>query len=251
MDDPKRTFTTLFLIGAAILIIGLFIIWYPDSVISGLKEQINHATLSSQKAALERTLYSENLNRVTYYQPISVVLVTVGSLVITYSIISTLFKLAFKTSNEEKNAGLPSVVEDSAGTSKEADVDSSVKQDLGLVPQKADLDIKKKSADTKKDLKSAPPKTDVDFMKKSVDAKIGTKKAATKSNTKQNVKKTPKKADLDIKKKSEDTKRGTKKAATKSASKKRLKSVPQKADVDFKKKIEDMKKSLKSDDNSE
>ena len=223
MDDPKRTFTTLFLIGAAILIIGLFIIWYPDSVISGLKEQINHATLNSQKAALERTLYSENITRITYYQPISIILVTVGSLVITYSIISTLFKLAFKTPKEEKEAELQPIAKDTAITNKEADANSTVKQ-----------------------VEPVPPKADLDFKKKTEDTKRGTKKADSKPITKKDLKSAPPKTE-----KLEDVKRGTKKAGSKPITKQKLKKTPKKADLDFKKKIEDMKKSLKSDDNSE
>jgi hypothetical protein len=105
--------------------------------------------------------------------------------VITYSIISTLFKLAFKTPNEEKKAGVQSNAEDTAGTNKEADANSTFKQDLESVPQKADVDFKKKSENTKR---------------------VGTKKAASNSTTKQDLKKTPKKVDLDFKKKIEDMK---------------------------------------------
>ena len=94
MSDIKLIFKVLFLIGALVLCLGFVLVWIPESGISGLKEQLNQATLNSDKVSLEQVISSENMNLLTFYQPVSNILKMVGGLMIAYSVISTTFNIA-------------------------------------------------------------------------------------------------------------------------------------------------------------
>ena len=94
MRDIKATFKALFLIGTLILCFGFILVWIPELGISGLKEQLNQATLSGDKVGLEQVISAENMNLLTFYQPISNILKMVGGLMIAYSVISTTFNIA-------------------------------------------------------------------------------------------------------------------------------------------------------------
>jgi hypothetical protein len=92
----NRTFKALFLIGSLILLFGFVIVWIPEAGISGLNQQLSQATLNSEKVGLERVISVESLNLVTFYQPMSNILESVGSIVIGYSILITTFGIALK-----------------------------------------------------------------------------------------------------------------------------------------------------------
>ena len=61
MYDPKRSFKILFFLGASILLIGVAFIVVPDSMISGLTEQLNHATSNSERTKFRKSIvYTEH-----------------------------------------------------------------------------------------------------------------------------------------------------------------------------------------------
>ncbi len=94
MSDIKQSFKALFLIGALLLLLGFILTWIPQSGISGLNQQLSQATLNSDKASLEQVISAENLNLVTFYQPLSNILQAVGGIMIAYSVLSTTFNIA-------------------------------------------------------------------------------------------------------------------------------------------------------------
>jgi hypothetical protein len=96
LDAIKPTFKALFLIGTLILLFGFVLVWIPQAGISGLNQQLSHASLNSEKVGLERVISVESLNLVTFYQPMSNILEAVGSIVIGYSILTTTFSIALK-----------------------------------------------------------------------------------------------------------------------------------------------------------
>jgi hypothetical protein len=92
--DSKR-FTFLFAVGAAILILGLVLQWYPISVVGGLEEKLKETGLSTdERNKFQGALDSWEVLQITTFQPLSSVLFAVGIIIIVYSVISGVFSIA-------------------------------------------------------------------------------------------------------------------------------------------------------------
>jgi hypothetical protein len=111
MRDIKSTFGFLFISGTIILLFGFILIWIPESTISGLKEQLSQAVLNNEKASLQRIISAENLNLITFYQPIASIIKVVGGIVISYSILFTCFNVWMQNKNKV-NSDLPEEIEE-------------------------------------------------------------------------------------------------------------------------------------------
>ena len=90
-----KKFGLYFAIGAAILIIGLVLQWYPNSIINGLEEQLKDTGLSSdERNKIQGALNSWKVHAITVFQPLSSILFVVGIIIIVYSVISGVFSVA-------------------------------------------------------------------------------------------------------------------------------------------------------------
>jgi len=95
MSWERNKFKVLFSLGAVIMIIGLVLQWYPNSVISGLEERLKQQNLSQdERNKLQGALNSWRIWQITTFQPLSSILLAVGIIIIAYSIISTAFSIA-------------------------------------------------------------------------------------------------------------------------------------------------------------
>jgi len=95
MSWERNKFKVLFSLGAVIIIIGLVLQWYPNSVISGLEERLKQQNLSQdERNKLQGALNSWRIWQITTFQPLSSILLAVGIIIIAYSIISTAFSIA-------------------------------------------------------------------------------------------------------------------------------------------------------------
>ena len=90
-----KKFGLYFAIGAAILIVGLVLQWYPNSIIDGLEERLNDQTLpQDERNKLQGALNSWKIHSITTFQPLSSILFAVGIIIIIYSVISATFSIA-------------------------------------------------------------------------------------------------------------------------------------------------------------
>jgi hypothetical protein len=95
MPQNGQAYKKWFLIGAAVLLIGLVLQWYPTAFINGLTDRLALSKLTDA----QRTSIQDNINTWTIWQdsilqPISMVFFTAGILTLIYSILSALYSLA-------------------------------------------------------------------------------------------------------------------------------------------------------------
>ena len=94
MFQNGNRFKILFAVGAIILIVGLVLQWYPQSVISGLEERLNDTGLQiDEQSKLQGSLNSWKVWQITTFQPLSSILLAVGIIVLVYSIVSGIFSI--------------------------------------------------------------------------------------------------------------------------------------------------------------
>ena len=83
-----KDFTVLFVLGVAILIIGFLLIAYINSNIESLQFQLQGTVLTStQRATLQRSLNSWQLDRITLFEPFSNIIIIIGSITMLFSVI--------------------------------------------------------------------------------------------------------------------------------------------------------------------
>jgi hypothetical protein len=88
-------FRLLFTVGAAILVVGLVLTWYPSSVIGGLETRLGQSGLSTDERNTDQgALNSWRIWQITTFQPLSNILVIVGIIVMVYSVIAGIFSIA-------------------------------------------------------------------------------------------------------------------------------------------------------------
>ena len=152
MHDPKGRFKILFVIGASILLMGVIFILVPESVISGLTEQLNHATSNSERTRLEQALFTQNLDRTTVYQPFSIILIALGSLVISYASLSTIFNLAYKNQYEKMEKKMQLNGKKSTEIYEETKPSSNINPKLDSISSKTELTFEEKIKALKSEL---------------------------------------------------------------------------------------------------
>jgi hypothetical protein len=83
-----KAFVVLFLIGSGILIIGIFLSTYTDSVIGGLQEILNQGYLSqAQRDYFEGMLNWWTVAKITFYNPVAYLLTVIGIIILIFSIV--------------------------------------------------------------------------------------------------------------------------------------------------------------------
>ena len=86
-----KTFAIPLLIGAVILIIGLALSTYTDSVIGFLHEVLREGGLSQAQRDYFQGMYEWwTLAKVTFYHPIAYLLIVIGIIVLVFSIFYSL-----------------------------------------------------------------------------------------------------------------------------------------------------------------
>jgi hypothetical protein len=152
MYDPKRSFKILFFLGASILLMGVAFIVVPDSMISGLTEQLNHETSNSERASLEKALFTQNIDRTTVYQPFSIILIVLGTLVIAYASLSTIFNLAYKNPTEKMEKKLQLSEKKSTKIFEETKSSSNINPKLDSISPETELTFEEKIKTLKSEL---------------------------------------------------------------------------------------------------
>ena len=104
MFQKRNRFTILFAIGAIILIVGLILSWYPNSVISGMKETLRQGLPQDEQNKYNGALSSWSIWQITVFQPASSLLTVIGAIIMVYAIVSKIFSLA-SSNNIEKTQG--------------------------------------------------------------------------------------------------------------------------------------------------
>lgn len=95
MSQDWESFKKWFAIGVAVLLIGLVLQWYPNSVIGGIRERLTQSDVTStERLALQEDLNSRKIWQVTGFQPVSLFCFTAGIIILVYSILSALFSIA-------------------------------------------------------------------------------------------------------------------------------------------------------------
>jgi hypothetical protein len=83
-----KDFTVLFFLGSAILITGLIVILYFNSNIESLRIQLQGTSLTSaQRAMLQGSLNSLQLNKISLIEPFSYIVMVIGSIIMLFSVI--------------------------------------------------------------------------------------------------------------------------------------------------------------------
>jgi len=98
-------FKIWFAIGAAILIIGFIVQWYPTSIIGGLEERLDDSDVTTdERNKLTGALNSWKVHQITTFVPISNILIIIGIVVLVYAVISTGFNIATEYTVVKKKA---------------------------------------------------------------------------------------------------------------------------------------------------
>jgi hypothetical protein len=100
-----RILSTVFPLGASIVVIGYSILIYVNSVIDGLRAQLLEAGLTTaQISTLQGTLDAWQIQRITMLQPFSYILILAGFLIILYSVVYTVLAISDEhlTQKQEK-----------------------------------------------------------------------------------------------------------------------------------------------------
>jgi hypothetical protein len=89
MSKQSNNYQVVFAIGAALLVAGLALSYYPNSVIAGLEGNLNYQSLSIE----DRWMYQGSLNwwnveKLTVYQPLSYLIVFGGAFTMGGAILS-------------------------------------------------------------------------------------------------------------------------------------------------------------------
>jgi hypothetical protein len=98
MSQNGSHFKIFFAIGAAILVIGLVLQWYPTAVINGVNTRLSQLPMNSTNQdeinKLQGQKASWDVWQITTFQPLSSILIAVGIIILVYSIIASVFSLA-------------------------------------------------------------------------------------------------------------------------------------------------------------
>jgi len=87
-----KTLVYPYLIGAVILIIGIGLTTYTNSVVDGIQETLRQGGLSqAQRDYFQGMLDWWVLNKITFYNPIAYLLTITGVIVVIFSIFYSLF----------------------------------------------------------------------------------------------------------------------------------------------------------------
>ena len=95
MSKDLTSFKVWFAVGAAVLLIGLALQWYPTSVIRGMRERLTQSDITTdERTQIQFDLDSWDLNQITMFQPLSLAFFTGGILILIYAILSAIFSIA-------------------------------------------------------------------------------------------------------------------------------------------------------------
>lgn len=87
----KRALTVVFLAGVSLLIIGIALWLYTDSVVQSHEQLLNHSNLTQQEIwRLEGSLQWWKTAKKTTYDPLAIILITIGVCAIEYPVIYTI-----------------------------------------------------------------------------------------------------------------------------------------------------------------
>jgi hypothetical protein len=87
MRDPKSRFTELFFCGAVVIIVGMFLMWYPSSVIGGLKQSLQFTSSYEESNSIIRSIAYWINEEAVFFTPFSLILMVSGAFVLLYSMI--------------------------------------------------------------------------------------------------------------------------------------------------------------------
>jgi len=94
MFHNGRRFTVLFIIGAVILVTGLIVQWYPNSIVDGMKERLKQSDVTvDERNQLQGALASWSVWQITLFHPLSSLLFAVGIIILVYSVIQGIFSI--------------------------------------------------------------------------------------------------------------------------------------------------------------
>jgi hypothetical protein len=92
--DKQSTFTIVFAIGALILIIGLVLSYYPNTVISGIEGKLQYSDLPQEtKFMYQGSLNWWHIEQLTVYQPVSYLSIVTGAIMMAYAVLSRVFSI--------------------------------------------------------------------------------------------------------------------------------------------------------------
>ncbi len=81
----KNRFALFFWVGAVLLVLGSGIWWYTDSVIRGHEQILNGNLTPQEQARVSGSLTWWKITQITLYNPISLILITIGILCMVYA----------------------------------------------------------------------------------------------------------------------------------------------------------------------
>jgi len=81
----RNTLTLIFLLGAILLLTGVFLWLYTNSIIQANQQTLQNPNLTQQERwAYEGSLQWWTINKITTYDPIAVILITTGLVALLY-----------------------------------------------------------------------------------------------------------------------------------------------------------------------
>lgn len=111
MSQDLRTFKKWFAIGAAVLLVGLALQWFPNSVVNGINERLTQTNLTAEQTNnLQDQLNSWNVWQASVFQPLSIFFFTAGIIMLIYSILSALFSIASSYTTAKKEEKQPQTI---------------------------------------------------------------------------------------------------------------------------------------------
>ena len=95
MSHNGQTYKKWFLIGAAVLLLGLIFQWYPTAFINGDTARLAQSSLTTaERTAIQDDINSWTIWQAFTFQPLSLIFFTAGILTLIYSILSLLYSIA-------------------------------------------------------------------------------------------------------------------------------------------------------------
>jgi len=103
MSKDLTSFKVWFAVGAAVLLIGLALQWYPTSVIRGMRERLTQSDITpEERTQIQYDLDPWEINQITMFQPLSLAFFTGGILILVYAVLSAIFSIASIYANDKK-----------------------------------------------------------------------------------------------------------------------------------------------------
>jgi hypothetical protein len=103
MSKDLTSFKVWFAVGAAVLLIGLALQWYPTSVIRGMRERLTQSDITpEERTEIQYDLNPWEINQITMFQPLSLAFFTGGILILVYAVLSAIFSIASIYADDKK-----------------------------------------------------------------------------------------------------------------------------------------------------